>query len=81
MFKYFFETVGQVTGKPVNICALTGDFSSGIISILLDADKGQALGLGNYLLSQNDPARSGITTTDPYEIVQYILMTCSFHYK
>jgi hypothetical protein len=80
MFKYFFETVESVTGRKLNICALSRDFSHGLLSILLDADAGQALGLGQFLLSQNNPDISGIFTEDPYEIITYILQTCFFHF-
>ncbi|KIJ47697.1 hypothetical protein M422DRAFT_248703 [Sphaerobolus stellatus SS14] len=67
MWSAYFRTIERMMGQKLNIKCLHG--VDNLAVILTDGHPGQALGLGDALLELNDPAISGITTTDPAEIL------------
>ena len=73
----FWDTVEQVTGRPVQFKFMDG---KGLLAILVNGCKAQADGCGDALLKQNAKRKNTrITETDPRIIVQYILRTCDIH--
>lgn len=76
MWTGLWDTFEQVTGKKVLFKFIDG---SGLRALVVDGCKPQVEACGDDLVQRNDPLISGIHTTDPQEIVQYIVRTCSVH--
>jgi hypothetical protein len=81
MFKSFFETVEEITQKKLEISLLDNNPDHGIVSFTLDADAAQVLGLGDYLLTRNNPSITGIIATEAGGIVPHFLLLCHVHFR
>lgn len=52
-----------------------------LLAANVDMESPQALALGDSFLSTNDTSYSDITTTNPGELIQYIVRVCYAHVK
>ena len=77
MYTYLFETINRLSGKPLRFKKL--DPSGTLAAIILDADAAQALGLGQFLITQNNPLETGIPN-EPYALVACVVKICRVHY-
>lgn len=75
----FHRVVLAVTGRPISYTALD-PISGNIQAILLDAEKAQVQGIGDVLLTLNNPQVSGINTRDWEELVAYFIKMCRIHF-
>ncbi|GJJ06960.1 hypothetical protein Clacol_001157 [Clathrus columnatus] len=73
----WMEAIRTITEKLLAIKALYGE--GWHVVFLMDSCAVQIQGLGDYLLTLNDSAKSGIITSDAEEIVQYVIQTCDVH--
>lgn len=73
----WMDAIRTITGKPLLIKALHGEGQH--VTFLMDRCAVQVQGLGDHLLTLNDPAKSGISTSDPDELVQYMIRMCDVH--
>ncbi|CAK5282667.1 unnamed protein product [Mycena citricolor] len=73
-----FDAIKRITGRVFKLAPFYPDANCRVI--LLDGEVAQALGLGEFLKSYNDPATSGIHARDPIELLSYVLKTCSVHF-
>lgn len=80
IWRLFFETVEQITGKPFVLWRLN-PLVGKCRGIVLDAETAQFQGLGDYLVTINDPSLSGLTTRDPIELAAQVARTCDFHFQ
>ena len=48
--------------------------------ILFDLEVAQLQGFGDSLIPLNDPEISGITSKDPFVLLQYVTRTCTVHF-
>ncbi|KAJ7268270.1 hypothetical protein C8J57DRAFT_1227989 [Mycena rebaudengoi] len=80
LFMEFMDTVEQVTGKQLKLVPFAGPDAT-CRAIILDGEVPQAQGLGDWLAIYNDPVKSGITTRDPLELIQYCIKTCGIHFE
>ncbi|KAF8590747.1 hypothetical protein K439DRAFT_1611685 [Ramaria rubella] len=78
LWREFLEVVKNVTGKELKILVIHKD--GALWCIIVDAEPAQIQGLGDVLLMLNVPTISGIHTTDPLEIILYLIMTCCTHF-
>ena len=46
----------------------------------MDAEVAQVQGLGDWLVKQNNPEESGITSRDPNELIPLVLKICTVHF-
>ncbi|GJJ10367.1 hypothetical protein Clacol_004593 [Clathrus columnatus] len=77
IWRGWMEAICTITEKLLAIKALYGEGRH--VAFLIDSCAAQIQGLGGYLLTLNDPAKSGIITSDAEEIVQYVIWTCDVH--
>ncbi|CAK5282197.1 unnamed protein product, partial [Mycena citricolor] len=73
-----FDTIKRITGRVFKLAPFYPDANCRVI--LLDGEVAQALGLGEFLKSYNDPATSGIHSRDAVDLLSYVLKTCSVHF-
>jgi hypothetical protein len=73
------KTILAITGKPLRFKRLSR--GGNLLSLNVDLEVAQVLGAGDSFLPTNEPEYSGITTTDPEELVQYFLRLCLTHAK
>lgn len=76
MWSALWDTIEDVTGKPVKFKFLHGE---GIKAICVDGNKPQIQGCGDDLIRRNDPSISGVYDRDPQMIVTRIVRTCFVH--
>ncbi|PCH39219.1 hypothetical protein WOLCODRAFT_147045 [Wolfiporia cocos MD-104 SS10] len=79
LFTEFADAVQRVTGRSLKMLPFHNEGT--LRCFVLDAEVAQAQGLGRWLLTINNPAISGIATSDPLEIVQYVMKTCRVHFE
>ncbi|KAJ7894026.1 hypothetical protein B0H13DRAFT_2276534 [Mycena leptocephala] len=79
LFIELFDTITQVTGKPLKLAPFFPDANCRIV--MLDGEVPQALGLGHFLAIYNNPAISGINSRDPVELLSHCLKTCEIHFE
>jgi hypothetical protein len=77
MWLAFFQAVERVTGQKLLIKFIHKE--GNLITIIMDGDAAQALGLGDALIKINEPDVSGILTKDPDDMLSHILWTCTVH--
>ena len=76
----FFSAVAQVTGQPLRFNVF--DETAKLHSLVFDAEAAQMQGCGDALVAMKVNAGvSGITTTDPLELVLYVAKTCVIHFR
>ena len=63
LFHEFFDAILRVTGKSLKLAAFDG--GTGLYNFIFDGEIAQMQGLGDVLLSKNDPSLSKIVTKDP----------------
>ncbi|KAF8508185.1 hypothetical protein BU17DRAFT_70896 [Hysterangium stoloniferum] len=73
----WFKAIERVTNKSVKFKALHKEGKHAIF--MVDGSAPQVQGLGDFLLTQNDPLVSRIATKDPQIIVQYCSRICNIH--
>ncbi|KAF8518841.1 hypothetical protein BU17DRAFT_90642 [Hysterangium stoloniferum] len=73
----WFKAIEHVTNKSVKFKALHKEGKHAIF--MVDGSAPQMQGLGDFLLTQNDPLVSRIATKDPQIIVQYCSRICNIH--
>jgi hypothetical protein len=79
LFIELFDVIKRITGETFKLAPFFPDAKCRII--MLDGEVAQAVGLGKFLVSYNDPQISGITTRDPIEMLSYALKTCTNHFE
>ncbi|KAJ7861196.1 hypothetical protein B0H14DRAFT_2350276, partial [Mycena olivaceomarginata] len=79
LFYELFDSIHRVTGQKLKLRPFFPDANGRII--MLDGEVAQALGLGSFLVTYNQPAISNIHTTDPIELLSYVLKTCTVHFQ
>ncbi|KAJ7885926.1 hypothetical protein B0H14DRAFT_2563623 [Mycena olivaceomarginata] len=79
LFYELFDSIHRVTGQKLKLCPFFPDANGRII--MLDGEVAQALGLGSFLVTYNQPVISNIHTTDPIELLSYMLKTCTVHFQ
>ncbi|KIJ42487.1 hypothetical protein M422DRAFT_48156 [Sphaerobolus stellatus SS14] len=78
LWREFFDTVKVVTGKELRMPVFHGE--GRLKAIIPDGEVAQGQGLGDWLLTINNPEISKITMRDPLFIILYILKLCRIHY-
>ncbi|KAF8518673.1 hypothetical protein BU17DRAFT_66302 [Hysterangium stoloniferum] len=73
----WFKAIECVTSKGIKIKAPHKEGKHAIF--MVDGSAPQMQGLGDFLLTQNDPLVSGIATKDPQIIVQHCSRICNIH--
>ncbi|KAF8514442.1 hypothetical protein BU17DRAFT_94529 [Hysterangium stoloniferum] len=73
----WFKAIERVTNKSIKFKALHKEGKHAIF--MVDGSAPQMQGLGDFLLTQNDPLVSRIATKDPQIIVQYCSRICNIH--
>ena len=68
----------MVTGHSLKILVLHKE--GNLHAIILDAEAAQMQSLGDVLLMANNPAVSGLSITDPLDLVLYVAKTCCTHF-
>ncbi|KAJ7302863.1 hypothetical protein DFH08DRAFT_826189 [Mycena albidolilacea] len=79
LFYELFDSIHCVTGQKLKLCPFFPDANGRII--MLVGEVAQALGLGSFLVTYNQPVISNIHTTDPIELLSYVLKTCTVHFQ
>ncbi|KII84400.1 hypothetical protein PLICRDRAFT_32429 [Plicaturopsis crispa FD-325 SS-3] len=79
LFDELQAVVLEVTGKPLRFKCLSE--GGNLLTLGVDLELAQILGAGDSFLPTNEPVYSGITTTDPEELVQYFVRACYSHVK
>ena len=79
LFDDFQKTVEAITGKPPHFKRLSK--GGNLLVMNVDLEIAQVLGAGDSFLTTNEPEYSGIQTTDPEELIQYVLRLCYTHIK
>ncbi|KIJ37762.1 hypothetical protein M422DRAFT_259598 [Sphaerobolus stellatus SS14] len=75
----WLNALENATGRRLKIKPLHKEGKLG--TMLMDGSAPQIQGLGDVLIRENNPAVSGIMTTDATEIVQWLTRTCDWHFK
>lgn len=75
MWKGLWDAIEHATTRPVKFKFMHG---SGLLSVVLDGDKAQVLGLGDALLLHKLNT-SFVEETSPEMIVRHIVRLCSMH--
>ncbi|KAF8515754.1 hypothetical protein JB92DRAFT_3114722 [Gautieria morchelliformis] len=86
LFKRIFEIVEHDTGRPIHFRHIHGD---GIETIVADAHKGQALGLGQLCASLSEkgpetcsyPCACPLHTLTPYDHLKHFFVLCVNHFR
>ncbi|KAJ6579369.1 hypothetical protein B0H10DRAFT_1962907 [Mycena sp. CBHHK59/15] len=68
------DMIREVTGQPFKLAPFDPDAKCWVI--ILDGEVPQVQGFGDWLVTYNDPVKSGISSRDPLELVLYPLKTC-----
>ncbi|KAJ7834423.1 hypothetical protein B0H13DRAFT_1914089 [Mycena leptocephala] len=76
LFIELFDTIAQVTGKPLKLAPFFPDANCRIV--ILDGEVPQVLGLGHFLAIYNNPVISG---HNPIELLSHCLKTCEIHFE
>ncbi|KAJ7106000.1 hypothetical protein C8R44DRAFT_745647 [Mycena epipterygia] len=79
LFYELFDAIHRVTGAKLKLRPFFPDSNCRIV--MFDGEVAQALGLGSFLVTYNQPAISNIHTTDKIELLAYLLKTCTVHFQ
>ncbi|KAF8137776.1 hypothetical protein K438DRAFT_1639101 [Mycena galopus ATCC 62051] len=79
LFTELFDTVAEVTGKQLKLAPFFPDANCRIV--MLDGEVPQALGLGHFLATYNDPQISGINSRNAVALLSHCLKTCCLHFE
>lgn len=82
-YKALFDEFQRLTKVITGWRLLFMQFSQGgnLLSLNVDLEIAQVQGFGDSFLSTNEPEYSGIMTTDPEVLVQYVVRACYTHVK
>ncbi|KAJ7860306.1 hypothetical protein B0H13DRAFT_1901072 [Mycena leptocephala] len=79
LFIELFDTIAQVTGKPLKLAPFFPDANCRIV--ILDEEVPQVLGLGHFLTIYKNPVISGIHSHNPIELLSHCLKRCEIHFE
>ncbi|KAJ6487476.1 hypothetical protein C8R47DRAFT_1127593 [Mycena vitilis] len=79
LFHQLFDAIHRVTGVKLKLRPFFPDGNCRIV--MLDGEVAQALGLGSFLVTYNQPAISNIHTMDKIVLLLYVLKTCVVHFQ
>ncbi|KAJ7660302.1 hypothetical protein DFH06DRAFT_1044030 [Mycena polygramma] len=79
LFHELFDAIHRVSGVKLKLRPFFPDGNCRIV--MLDGEVAQALGLGSFLVTYNQPAISNIHTLDKIVLLLYVLKTCVVHFQ
>ncbi|KAJ7055171.1 hypothetical protein C8F01DRAFT_1374044 [Mycena amicta] len=79
LFYELFDSIHRITGTKLVLRPFFPDTNCHIV--MLDGEVAQALGMGSFLSTYNQPVISNIHTTDKIELLTYSLKTCTVHFQ